>query len=66
MQELKPCPFCGYDVKLNYDPEMAINGIYCWHCHMMVMYTNIDVRPKQTMGEAAKEYAERWNGRVNE
>lgn len=66
MPELLPCPHCGHDVSFKYDLEYAIRGIYCGCCHSLTMYTNIEVRPKDTMGETAERYADRWNRRFKE
>ena len=64
MPELKACPFCGGKVRFSYNIEFGIDGIFCPKCHYLMKYTNIEEKPKDTAGQIAERWAERWNRRA--
>lgn len=62
--ELKPCPFCGGDVKYNFNIELEPDGIYCLHCHVMLKFPKVISRNCENMGVAMEKMAEVWNRRA--
>lgn len=63
MIELKPCPFCGGNVRMMHDADGTPNGIHC-KCGA---YTRFLFMPKiigETFGDVQDRIIERWNSRA--
>ena len=61
---LKPCPFCGGDVRYNINIDMEPDGIYCLHCHVMLRFQKVKLRDRDKMGVAMEKMEEVWNRRA--
>ena len=62
-EELKPCPFCGGYVQFVMgDPIEGITGIFCHGCRSMTRWA-IEMGPRDTYGENARKWTEKWNQR---
>ena len=62
-EELKPCPFCGGYVQfVRGDPIEGITGIFCHGCRAMTRWA-IEMGPRETYGENARKWTEKWNQR---
>ena len=64
MDKLKPCPFCGHDVRFAYDVYMMPNGIWCDNCHMVARWARIRANDEDTAGVLMDQYSEAWNKRA--
>lgn len=64
MTELKPCPFCGDDVRYNINMEMEPDGVYCRKCKALIRFTCVKpIQKGENFGDVCKRIAERWNKR---
>ena len=64
MIELKPCPFCGNNVRYNINMDMEPDGIWCGHCKMIVRFTRVKPAQKgETFGDVQNRIADCWNRR---
>ena len=61
MDDLKPCPFCGGNVRYWYDIEGNPRGVICSRCRIFVNVSGI--KRGKTFGDEMKQIAERWNRR---
>lgn len=57
MTELKPCPFCGGKVEINYNPYSKVYFIACGNCDCDICVSVVS----NTEEKAVKL----WNRRVN-
>lgn len=64
MDKLKPCPFCGKEVRFNHNAELVPDGIYCPNCHMLVRFTRIRVSNSERIGVTMDKIADQWNRRA--
>lgn len=56
-EELKPCPFCGGTIDVNYEPSKDCLSILCMSCGVEMESTEL--------GEIASLLFQRWNGRYD-
>lgn len=63
MTDLKPCPFCGGEVRYNYNLDLEPDGITCMKCSYILRFTRISHRGKDTFGATMQRLAEAWNRR---
>lgn len=65
-EDLKPCPFCGAEVKIIHNMELLPYGVYCHQCKMIVQWNRLREWGKnETVGEHQAKIAEAWNRRSN-
>lgn len=62
-RKLKPCPFCGSEVQINFNIDFEPDGIRCDECHMIVRYPRIKPKAREPFGACMDAMAERWNRR---
>lgn len=64
LKELKPCPFCGGQVKFVHDMNSEIIGIRCPDCKSMTKFYGLPTPKKsETFGETMNRWAGKWNQR---
>lgn len=61
--DLKPCPFCGNNVRFVFDLYGMPNGIWCISCHMKVIYSDLKTNANTTAGGLMEQLADHWNKR---
>ena len=67
MSDLKPCPFCGGKVSINFGADLEPVGIWCPGCHMLAKFTRIrPVGKNEKFGRYIDELTEMWNRRAND
>lgn len=65
--KLKPCPFCGAEVKVNYNIGSEPDGVYCISCKAFVKWSNIgEMKGKETIAEHAAKIIGAWNRRADD
>lgn len=55
---LDPCPFCGNPVKMTFDLNATVKGIFCPTCKMFMKFNSLLNR-----GASAEEWEKAWNTR---
>lgn len=64
MTTLKPCPFCGKEVKFNHSLELEPNGVVCHTCGYV--YRPFRLKPlgkREQFEKRMNEIARMWNRR---
>lgn len=64
MEDLKPCPFCGGNVKIIHDIDGTPSGVHC-KCGALVRFLFMPKRAGKTFGETYDRITERWNRRYS-
>ena len=65
MDNLKPCPFCGGKVKINYDINLEPFGVYCHSCRMLAKFNGIKpIGNGEAFGRYMEDLTEAWNRRT--
>ena len=63
--KLKPCPFCGNNVKIIYSIDLEPNGIMCLNCRCIFRWRHIRVTGKrEEFGVVTDKLVAAWNRRV--
>ncbi len=65
VNKLDPCPFCGGDVRFNYNLDLEPDGIACMKCSYILRFTRISHKGKDAFGVTMQRLTEAWNRRVN-
>lgn len=63
MLELKPCPFCGSEVRFNHAVTGEPISVWCNRCHTLTIFSRVDTDWTRPFGEIMDEIAEAWNRR---
>lgn len=64
MDKLKPCPFCGREVKMMHDPDGTPSGVHC-RCGALTRFMFMPKKIGEKFGETHNRIAERWNRRTD-
>lgn len=64
MDKLKPCPFCGGEIKVCRGIEPEITGILCKECKAMIRW-EIHMKGRETFGENQEKWSAKWNRRAD-
>lgn len=63
MNELKPCPFCGFKPHLVHGIDGQVTAIWCPNCHAITKFRVPEMKRNETFGENADKWIEQWNRR---
>lgn len=65
MEKLKPCPFCGGEVRMMHDIDGTPSGVHC-KCGALTRFLFMPKKVRENFGETHRRIAERWNRRVTD
>lgn len=63
MNDLKPCPFCGGEARMLYDPDGTPIGVHC-KCGALVRFLFVPKVAGESFGDVHEKIARRYNRRA--